>query len=182
MGFGSWGFKSPLRHKENGSITTKSPFSYLSSFPAVFERFAEFCGMDAEWRSSAELLSSKDVVKRRPERGRVRMSNWTVEEEEMVRLLDEEFGGKITVEFTDPSPGAIFEDLNLSTLDLVRADCARLAVTDEDFAALCEHPLAGGALGSLFERYLEWLTGGHGALFEVADGSERSRMFLESRA
>jgi hypothetical protein len=107
--------------------------------------------------------------------------NITRKEEELVQLL-EEFENKITVTFTDPSPAAVFEDLRLSTLDLIRADCARMAVTDEDFVALCEDPLTKCALGDLVERYMDWLTGGRGWLCEVAPTESRSAEWLASRS
>jgi hypothetical protein len=107
--------------------------------------------------------------------------NITREEQELVKLV-EQFENKITVTFTNPSPAAVFEDLRLSTLDLIRADSARLAVADEDFVALCEDPLAGSALGDLVERYMDWLTGGRGWFCEVADDESRSAEWLASRA
>jgi hypothetical protein len=106
---------------------------------------------------------------------------WSKEEKELVELV-EEFENKITVTFSDPSPVAVFEDLRLSTLDLIRADSARLAVTAEDFVALCEDPLAGSALGTLVERYVDWLTGGRGWFCEVAPDETRSAEWLASCA
>lgn len=107
--------------------------------------------------------------------------NITREEEELLQL-QEEFQDKVIVTFADPSPVAVFEDLRLSTLDLIRADSARLAVTDENFVALCEDPLARLALGSLVERYVDWLTGGRGWFCEVEPGDTRSAAWLASRA
>jgi len=102
-------------------------------------------------------------------------------EEELVKL-QEEFQDKVTVTFTDESPEAVFEDLRLSTLDLMRADCARMAVTDDEFVTLCEDSLAGETLGTLVERYMDWLTGGRGFLCEVEPSESRSAAFLDSLA
>ncbi len=97
------------------------------------------------------------------------------EQEKCVEDYLDELSDTVIIPPADVSLASIFEDLNPTLVECVRADWARILMTDDDFAALCRHPIAKEALGTLVERYMELVYFPHGwfatPVGEFADGA-----------